>query len=282
MASAAFAPEPSLSQAARALRLLILKTHQRRGGHLGASLSIVEILAALADRLGWGAYNCGPRSNRLILSKGHAALALYCQLAMEGRIPQGELARFAADGADLEPHPNERRVPCVGASSGSLGQGLSIGCGLALAARIARSGALTAVIIGDGEVNEGQIWEAAMSAVQLRLGALLVVLDRNEMQQDGSMADILPCPDLPLVWGSIGWSTASCDGHDPQAVAASIGLLLSGAPDKPKLLVANTVKGAGVAHLEGRAESHFPPPVTSEDVALAGYRRTFGSSEKFE
>jgi transketolase len=272
--------EASLAEAADALRLLILRTHQRRGGHLGASLSIVEILAVLAHRLGVGAYNEAPAGNHLILSKGHAALAFYCQLALEGRVSPDQLRQFATDGADLEPHPNERRLRCVGASSGSLGQGLSIGCGLALAARLAGSDTLTTVIIGDGEANEGQIWEAAMSAPRLGLGRLLVVQDRNGMQQDGAMADILPCPDLAAIWEAFGWSTSVCDGHDTEALGAAVEALLTVCDDRPKLLVAHTVKGAGIAHLEGRTESHFPEPVSAEDIALMSYSRRSGQKER--
>lgn len=264
-------PAKLLGCRARALRRLILETHHRRGGHLGASLSIVEILTVLADRLGHGRYNDGATGHHLILSKGHAALAFYCQLALEDRVPLASLANFATDGADLEPHPNERLVPGVGACSGSLGQGLSIGCGFALAARMRGSAARTAVIIGDGEVNEGQIWEAAMSAAQLRLGTLLVVVDRNDMQKDGAMRDILPCPDLAVTWGAFGWKTAQCDGHDVTALVEQMNLLMAPGDDRPKLLVARTVKGAGVAHLEGKAESHFPDPVSVDDIALAGH-----------
>lgn len=259
----------SLDRQARALRRLILETHHHRGGHLGASLSIVEILTVLADRLGPGRYNDAAAGDHLILSKGHAALAFYCQLAQEGRLSRSALATFAGDGADLEPHPNERLVRGVGACSGSLGQGMSIGCGFALAARMCGSGARTAVIVGDGEANEGQIWEAAMSAAQLRLGGLLVIVDHNGMQQDGAMRDILPCPDLAVAWAALGWSTSQCDGHDVAALAERLDVLLSTSIDQPKLLVAHTVKGAGVAHLEGRTESHYPDPVSVEDVALA-------------
>lgn len=274
MAARAPVREDMLAAPAHRLRQLILETHHRCGGHLGASLSIVEILAGLAGRLGAGRYNQDPGGNHLILSKGHAALAFYCQLALEGRVSAAQLRQFAQDGADLEPHPNEQRLPSVGASTGSLGQGLSIGCGLALGALLTGRDSLTAVIIGDGEVNEGQIWEAAMSAAQLGLGNLLVVLDRNGMQQDGRMADILPCPDLASIWGAFGWVTESCDGHDPAALDQAFDALLAGPPDRPKLLVAHTVKGAGIAHLEGRTESHFPPPVSADDIALACYHPT--------
>lgn len=261
----------TLAQDAARLRALILDIHALRGGHLGSSLSIVEILTVLAGDILAPGYNEGVDGDRLVLSKGHAALAFYCRLALEGRVSHRDLRLFATDGAQLEPHPDERKVPAVGVSSGSLGLGLSAAAGLALGARLKGRTDLCAVIVGDGETNEGQIWEAAQSAPRLKLGNLLVVIDRNGLQQDGAMRDILPMPDVCSIWGNLGWLTTSADGHDPDRLAAAARELLAGPPDRPKLLVADTIKGAGVPFLEGRAESHFPPPLRAEEIAMARY-----------
>lgn len=265
-------PISDLRESAERLRLLILETHRRAGaGHLGSSLSIVEILTVLFARFLAVPGDGSADGDRLVLSKGHAALALYCQLMIEGRIDQAALASFGANGSALEPHPNEKLLPSVGASSGSLGQGLSIGIGLALGSRHRGRSDRCFVVIGDGETNEGQIWEAAQSAPRLEVGNLTAIVDKNGMQQDGPMADILPMPDIAAAWGAMGWETVACDGHDTAALEAALDALLAGDTKKPKLLVAATTKAYGVPFLEGQTESHYPAPLTADEMALVRY-----------
>lgn len=254
------------------LRLLIVETHRRAGlGHLGSALSIVEILTVVFERFVTLAADGDAAGDRVILSKGHAALALYCRLFLAGRIDAATLTSFGRDGAVLEPHPNEILVPSVGASSGSLGQGLSIALGLALGSRMRGSLDRVVAIVGDGETNEGQIWEAARSAGHLRLGNLVAIVDCNGMQQDGPMGAILPMGDLITAWSAMGWAGARCDGHDVLALESALNALLATDDERPKLLVAETVKGRGVPFLEGRTESHFPKPLTDEEIALLRY-----------
>lgn len=256
------------------LRVSILDTHRRAGaGHLGSSLSIVEILAVLfRNHFRWR----GPREeewrgDRFVLSKGHAALGLYCALARAGRIDEERLATFGRNGSALEPHPNESVEPSLDASTGSLGQGLSIGVGLALGSRLRGAADRAFVLIGDGEVNEGQIWEAARSAVTLRLDNLIVILDDNRMQQDGATPSIMPVDDVLTCWRAMGWHCAESDGHDCEELTRKLAELIAAPAPAPRLLYARTVKGRGVDFLEGRTESHFPPPLTSDEFALIKY-----------
>lgn len=264
------------SQLADQLRWSILETHRHGGGgHLGSSLSIVDILAALfTDSFRWPgeATEDRIRGDRFVLSKGHAALALYCLLNLTGHIEQTRLATFGSNGSPLEPHPNEMLESAVHASTGSLGQGLSIGIGLALGSRLDdMADERTFVLIGDGEINEGQIWEAARVAAALRLSNLIVILDDNGMQQDGKTDDILPVRDVGACWSAMGWDYTQCDGHDVGQVGAAFATPRSSSAGAPHLIHASTVKGRGVGFLEGRTFSHFPPPLSAEELALVGY-----------
>jgi transketolase len=260
-----------LAERAHALRLLILRTHAAAGqGHLGSSLSIVEILVALMssgiDTGGWA--EGAPYGDRIVLSKGHAALAFYCALAQAGVVPEQALESFSRNGGELEPHPNERTLPAVQASTGSLGQGLSIGLGLAYGSRMLGRGDSCFVLLGDGELNEGQCWEAAIAAAQLGLGNLVVIIDANGLQQDGFMDEIMPIPDMTTAWRALGWETAEIDGHDCAALLGALAAAHAAAPGRPKLIVARTVKGRGVPFLENTPESHFPPPLTEAEIAI--------------
>jgi transketolase len=256
------------------LRLTIIDLHARAGsGHLGSSLSIVEILVVLFQRyFRWEAAteNKG-QGDRFVLSKGHAALALYCLLGLSGRIMPERLADFGKNGSGLEPHPNERLEPEIHASTGSLGQGLSIGVGLALGSRLQGTDDRAFVLIGDGEANEGQIWEAARCASVLRLSNLIVILDDNGMQQDGPTSEIMAVPDLVDSWRAMGWYCAGADGHDCASLDAAFEALLTESREGPRLLHARTVKGRGIPFLEGCTESHYPPPLSSDELALVKY-----------
>lgn len=267
-------PISELAKLSAQMRLEILQTHRRAGfGHLGSSLSIVEILTVLFHRhMRWRDGSEDPeRGDRFVLSKGHAALALYCALQMAGRIPASQTATFCRNGSALEAHPNENLLPEVHASTGSLGQGLSIGVGLSLGSRLRGTSDRTFVVIGDGEANEGQIWEAARSAAALKLSNLVVVLDDNGMQQDGPTPSIMPVGDLAACWSAMGWRVSDCDGHNPDQLDSALRMLTGSSGQAPMLLVARTVKGRGVGFLENRTESHYPPPLNDGDLALVEY-----------
>ena len=256
------------------IRWRILDQHQRSGaGHLGSSLSIVEILAVvLGSHFRWRSAPGAADGDRFVLSKGHAALGLYCALAEVGRLPGEVLAEFGRNDAAAEPHPNERLLTQVDASTGSLGQGFSIAVGMALGARIRQREATVFVVIGDGECNEGQVWEAARSAGYLGLDNLVVLLDDNQMQQDGPTPAILPVSDVAGAFAGMGWATITCDGHDTQAVGDALSKLHESV-NAPKLVHAHTVKGRGVPFMEHQTESHYPPPLTAEELAMLRYMR---------
>lgn len=268
-----------LREQARCLRLSMIETHRRAGaGHLGSSLSIVEILTVMFSRhFRWSApEQSARRGDRFVLSKGHAALGLYCALAQAGQIDPARLVTFGRNGAALEPHPNESAEPTLHASTGSLGQGLSIGVGLALGSSLLGNDDRTFVLIGDGEMNEGQIWEAARSAAFLRLPNLVVVLDDNGMQQDGPTAAILPVSDAVACFAAMGWCVSECDGHDCGALDAALHSAITQPTSAPRLVRARTIKGRGIEFLEGRTESHYPPPLSADDMALVHYSLSRG------
>ncbi|WP_050384401.1 transketolase [Bradyrhizobium pachyrhizi] len=251
------------------LRITILRTHAVAGqGHLGSSLSLVEILSALFAE-GRFATNVTAEGDRLVLSKGHAALGLYCALAEAGIISHATLATFGQNGSTLEPHPNETVLPEGSVCTGSLGQGLSIGLGFAYASRLSgRSDERTVVILGDGELNEGQPWEAAIAARRLKLGTLLAIVDANGMQQDGAMSDIMPIDDLQGAWAALGWQVHTVDGHDFRGLLSLLAEIRDVCPDTPKLIVAQTVKGRGVPFLENAVDSHYPSPLDNAELDL--------------
>jgi transketolase len=253
---------------ARALRMSIIRTHAAAGqGHLGSALSIVEILIAIfASGINTGQAG-SPRGDRVVLSKGHAALALYCVLAEAGMLDRKLLPLFGHNGSPLEPHPNELLLPVLHASTGSLGQGLSIGLGLSYGSRLAGVDESCFVILGDGELNEGQPWEAAIAAPYLRLGNLIAIVDANRMQQDGSMGTIMPLAGLSAAWKALGWRVEQVDGHDTSALVAALAIARRGG-DCPTLIVAETIKCRGIPFLEGTVESHYPPPLDRAELAL--------------
>jgi transketolase len=256
------------------LRLAIVQLHRRAGGgHLGSALSIVEALAVIFGRhFRWrDEHDPAWSGDRIILSKGHAAMALYCALALQGRIDTGRLVTFGRNGSPLEPHPNESAEPALHASTGSLGQGLSIGVGLALGARLRGRSDRVFVIVGDGELNEGQTWEAARCAATQQLANLVVVLDDNGMQQDGPTGEIMPVADALEAWRRMGWTCAESDGHDCDALDGALRSVTAQDTSAPRLLRIRTIKGRGIDYLEGRTESHFPPPVSEEDITMLKY-----------
>ena len=226
------------------------------GAHLGGSLSAADILVALYFRV----LRVRPEDPRwagrdhLVLSKGHASAALYATLAERGFLGRDELATFGHSGGRLMAHPTPA-VPGVEFATGSLGHGLSLAAGVALAARRGRRPNRVFALLGDGELQEGSVWEAAMSAAHLGLDNLTAVVDRNRLQINGPTEDRMGLEPLGDKWRAFGWHVATVDGHDfGQLVPA---LRARPEPGRPAVVIADTVKGRGIAHLEHRKQGHF-------------------------
>ncbi|MEV4070018.1 transketolase [Nonomuraea fuscirosea] len=240
----------SLTERALRVRERILKIGAgEHGTHVGGSLSAADLLTVLYGEV----LRTDPR-DWFVLSKGHASAALYAVFAEYGLIPEAECDTYGAPGSRLAGHPL-RRLGGVDFPTGSLGHGLSLATGVALAAK--RGGRLgrAFVLMGDGELQEGSVWEAAMVAAQLRLDNLIAVVDRNRWQISGRTEDCVGLEPLPDRWRAFGWSVREVDGHDLDALPGVLG-----APppaDRPTVVIANTVKGSGVPIFEDRKKSHY-------------------------
>jgi len=254
-----------LQDQARSVRTLIIDTISRAGcGHTGGSLSAVEILVALYFR----AMRIDPRKpdrpdrDRLILSKGHASAGYYCTLARRGYFPEAKLAEFDAMDSMLQGHPCMRTTPGVDMTTGSLGQGLSVGIGMALGRDRRRMDFRVYVLMGDGELQEGQVWEAAMYAGAHKLTGLVGIVDYNKVQLAATVAETLDLEPLADKWEAFGWSVLECDGHDMAQVVAALERAkgISG----PVVVLAHTVKGKGVSFMEGRHQWHGRAPDEQE------------------
>jgi transketolase len=237
-----------------------------RLGHIGGDFSVTDILATLffaVLRLD-PATPDAPQRDRFILSKGHCAAALYSTLAMRGFFPLQTLKTFAQPLSILNGHPN-RKVPGVEANTGPLGHGLPIGVGTAIGAKLAKANWRTFVVLGDGELQEGSNWEAAMCAGHRRLDNLTAIIDRNRLQQGARTEDTNQLEPLADRWRAFGWEAIVCDGHDH---AALYDALVSPRESRPRCVIANTIKGKGVSFIEDRVEWHHKVP-SPEQVELA-------------
>ncbi|CCH32933.1 Transketolase [Saccharothrix espanaensis DSM 44229] len=227
------------------------------GGHLGGSLSSVDILVALyfgvlrVDPTDFAA----PDRDHFLLSKGHAAIALYATLAERGFFPVAELAGYGTSSGRLMGHP-VRAVPGVELPTGSLGHGLALGLGFALSARLARADRRSFVLLGDGELQEGACWEAALGAAAQRADNLVAVVDRNGLQLTGRTEHITGLEPLADKWRAFGWAVREVDGHDRDALRAALGSA-PWEPGRPSALIARTVKGNGLPFAAGRVGSHY-------------------------
>jgi len=252
---------------ARTARELIVRMCANpEGGHIGGSMSMVEILVTLYRHV----LRIDPRRPQapdrdiLLLSKGHGAIGLYAVLAERGFFPAELLASFGAPDSMFTAHPNPA-VPGVEMPTGSLGHGLPLGVGFALAARLDGSDRRCFVVLGDGELQEGSNWEAAMCAGHRELDNLVAVIDRNRLQQGARTEETNRLEPLGDKWRAFGWDVVSVDGHDH---AALYEVLSSPHPGKPLCVIANTIKGKGVSFIEDRVEWHHKTP-TAEQVELA-------------
>ncbi|TDD20133.1 transketolase [Nonomuraea diastatica] len=251
----------ALAALAGGIRRTVISTIRTAGlGHTGGDLSVTDILATLYGavlridpaRPDW------PERDRLILSKGHCSVALYTTLTTCGFFPADRLATFAAPMSPLNGHPSRKAVPGVETSSGPLGHGLPVGVGVAVGLRLRGSPARTVVVLGDGELQEGSNWEAAMTAAHRGLSSLTAVIDRNGLQQGASTGDTNDLEPLADKWRAFGWEVAEVDGHDHLALLDAV--TAPRAEPRPRCVIARTVKGRGVSFMEDRVEWHHKVP----------------------
>lgn len=255
-----------LSLLCRQVRRDILQmTHAAGSGHPGGSLSAVEILVSLYfDQMHLDPSNPeDPNRDRFLLSKGHAAPLLYSVLAHRGFFDPALLPTLRQMGSPLQGHPHMDKLPGLDCSSGSLGQGLSVANGLALAARRRGKNYRTYCLLGDGEVQEGQVWEAAMTAAHFALDNVCAIVDDNGVQLDGATQDIMNVAPLPDKFRAFGWHVIEVNGHDLTALAAAF-RLAAVTHGRPTVLIAHTVKGKGVSFMEGQAAWHGKAPNQQE------------------
>jgi transketolase len=255
-----------LEELARQVRIDIIEMLYRAGsGHLGGSLSAADILVALffGEMRSKADDHCWIDRDRFILSKGHGAPAYYAILARLGYFPPEELYTLRQFGSILQGHPDSGCTPGVEIPTGSLGQGLSIANGLALSARLNGHGSRVYVLMGDGEVQEGQIWEAAMSAAHYRLDNLVGILDRNRLQIDGHTAEVMSIEPIADKWRAFGWHTLEVDGHDIGQLQEAFRVCKE-SKGRPSMIIAHTVKGKGVSIFEGQKKYHGTTPNQEE------------------
>jgi len=242
-------------------------THLSRGSHIGSIFSAAEIIAVLyASVLKVDPANPKwPERDRLILSKGHAGSAVYSALAETGFFPVEELRTHYANGSRLSGHVSHKGVPGVEVSTGALGHGLAIGTGLALGARMDGASWRTVVVLGDGECDEGAVWESALQAAQFGLDRLVAVVDYNHMQSLFTVEKTLRLEPFEQKWKDFGWNAQSVDGHDLSALRQAFERAKAGAGSgKPSVILAHTVKGKGVSFMENNILWHYRTPQGEE------------------
>jgi transketolase len=229
-------------------------------GHTGGSLSMVEILVALYyNRMNITPKNVRERErDKFILSKGHGCPALYAVLADLGFFPKNELMTLRKIGSRLQGHP-QRGLPGLEISSGSLGQGLSVAVGMAIGDRMDGVNSGVYCLMGDGETNEGQVWEAAMTAAHYKLGSICAVIDHNKLQIDGFTCEVKDPGQIRKKWEAFGWFVTEADGHDLELLNKAFEEV-DNVKDRPRMIIAHTVKGKGVSFIENRAEWHGVAP----------------------
>ena len=259
-----------VQEKARAMRRHILTmTHAAQSGHPGGSLSATDLVASLyfhelrvdPQRPDW------PDRDRFILSKGHACPAQYGALAERGFFPVEELLTFRKLNSRLQGHPELGTTPGLEACAGAEGQGLSVGIGMALAARLQGKDWRVYVIVGDGENDVGETWEAAMAAPNLKLDNLVVLIDRNGIQQEGRTEDIMPLEPLADKWRAFGWHVLEIDGHDVRQVLEALAAARA-VKGRPVCILARTVKGKGVSFMENVIKYHGAA-TTDEELSRA-------------
>jgi transketolase len=266
-------PLDALVARARELRATTVRmAHDARSPHVGSALSCADLLVALffaEMRLD------PPRDDqdRFILSKGHGCMSYYAVLAARGYFPASLLGTYAQNGSQLPEHPSPHGVPGIEVGTGSLGHGLSIGAGAALARAMDARPGRTFVVLSDGECNEGSVWEAAMFAAGRKLDNLVAIVDYNKLQATGRSNEITALHPLAEKWRAFGWTTREVDGHDMAAIVGTLAALPFAA-GAPSAIVAHTVKGKGVSFMEDSLEWHYRPP---DDADLERALRELGA-----
>lgn len=242
-----------------------------KSGHPGGSLSIAEDLAYLY----WKEMRVDPKNpgwedrGRLVLSKGHCAPALYAALALKGYFPWDELKSLRHTGALLQGHPDMKHIPGVDMSTGSLGQGISAACGMALAAKIDGKDSRVYAILGDGEIEEGQVWEAAMFAAHYKLDNLCAIVDNNNLQIDGTVEEVMSPYPITDKFAAFGWNVITIDAHDFDQIEAAMNAAKA-VKGKPTVLVQKSVKGKGVSFMENQVSWHGAAPNAEQyETAMA-------------
>jgi transketolase len=260
---------PPLDERSKHLRRLVVRALQGgERGHVGSSMSLIEIMRVLYDDI----LRYRPEEprwrdrDRMILSKGHGCIALYVMLAEKGFIPLEALDTFCRRDSILGGHPESGKVPGVEASTGALGHGLSVGVGMALAARMQKRDSRVIVVMGDGEINEGSVWEAALCAGKHRLANLTAVIDYNKIQSAGPTREIQDLEPLLDKWRAFNFAVVDVDGHDVAALR-KVFRQLPLAQDRPSAIVCHTVKGKGIAFAENDANWHHKSKIANDVVA---------------
>ena len=260
---------PALDRRSKDLRRLVVRALDGGGrGHVGSSMSLIEILRVLYDDVlrfrpsepKW------PDRDRMILSKGHGCLALYVMLADKGFISPDTLDTFCHRDSILGGHPEAGKVPGVEASTGALGHGLSVGLGMALAVRAQKRDSRVYVVMGDGEINEGSVWEAAMCAGKHRLSNLTAIIDDNKIQSAGPTQEIQDLEPLSDKWRAFGFAPKEVDGHDVMALR-NVFRQLPLSADKPTAIICHTVKGKGIPFAENDPNWHHKAKLPAETVS---------------
>jgi len=273
-----------LEAIARECRVQIIRMLAHAGsGHPGGSLSVIDLVVTLLfERMHHDpARPAAPERDRLILSKGHAVPAVYAAMARAGYFPEDRLITLRKLGSPLQGHPDRTALPGIEAATGSLGQGLSVSLGLALGLKMSGASSRVYCILGDGEIQEGQVWEAAMSAPRLGrphhpLDNLTVILDYNKIQLDDFVAKIQDLEPVVAKWQSFGWPVVEIDGHKIDQIDKALDQAQA-TRDKPFFIVAHTVKGKGVSFMENNPEWHGKAPKPAE--AVAAIREILGVAE---
>lgn len=264
----AVSPQALDTLKAKALQIrssILTMVHEANSGHIGGSFSAADLVVGLYYEImrhdptnpAW------PERDRFILSKGHCAPVIYAVLADCGYFPKEDLARFRRPGSHLQGHPYQPKTPGIEASTGTLGLGLSTALGMALGAKLRNQSHFYYVLCGDGELQEGQIWEAALFGNKYKLDNVIAFVDRNYLQTDGNTEDVMPLDPLVDKWRAFGWNASEIDGHDFGQIFEAVERARNG-QGKPTMIVANTVKGKGVSFMENQAEWHSGPPTVEQ------------------
>ncbi len=264
-----------LEQKANLIRQHVIEmTYEACSGHPGGSLSATDILATLyfhimrhdPENPDW------PDRDRFVLSKGHGAPALYAALAEAGYFPVEELKTLRKLGTRLQGHPSMRHLPGIDMSTGSLGQGLSAAIGMALGGKLDRKDHYIYVIMGDGEIEEGSIWEAAMSGSHYKLDHIVAFLDRNRLQIDGKTAQVMSVAPVKEKWEGFGWNVISINGHDISEIIRAVNEAKKN-EGRPSIIISHTIKGKGVSFMEGSLNFHGKAPNKEQyEIALRELR----------